>query len=49
MRLASLYPNHRSYVRAVNRATKRAIRQGALLAVDAKAIRRAAASSRIGR
>jgi hypothetical protein len=47
--LASLYPNHRSYVRAVNRATKRAIRRGFLLAIDAKAVRRAAASSDIGR
>jgi hypothetical protein len=47
--LASLYPNHQSYVEAVNRATKRAIRRGVLLAIDAKAVRRAAASSDIGR
>jgi hypothetical protein len=47
--LASLYPSHRAYVGAVNRATKRAIGRGALLAVDAKAIRRAAASSDVGR
>jgi Alpha/beta hydrolase domain len=48
-RLASLYPNHRSYVRGVNRATKRAIRRGFLLTIDARAIRRAAAASNIGR
>jgi Alpha/beta hydrolase domain len=47
--LASLYPDHRSYVRAVNHATKRAVRRGFLLATDARAIRRAAASSSIGR
>src|SRR5262249_52330144 len=34
--LASLYSNHRSYVGAVNRATKRAVRRGVLLAIDAK-------------
>jgi len=47
--LASLYPNHRSYVRAVSRATKRAVRRGFLLAIDARSVRRAAASSDIGR
>jgi hypothetical protein len=47
--LASLYPDHRSYVDAVNRATKRAVNRGALLAIDARAIRRAAAASGIGR
>ena len=47
--LASLYRSHRSYVRAVNRATKRAVRGSVLLAIDAKAVRRAAASSAIGR
>jgi hypothetical protein len=46
--LASLYPDHRSYVAAVNRATKRAVRRGWILSADAKAIRRAAASSGIG-
>jgi len=48
-RIASLYPDHRTYVAAVNRAAKRAVRRGALLAIDARAIRRAAASSGIGR
>lgn len=47
--LASLYPDHRSYVEAVQRAAKRAIRRGFLLAIDARAIRRAAAASSIGR
>jgi hypothetical protein len=47
--IASLYPDHRSYVAAVNRATKRAVRRGVLLAMDAKAVRRAATSSSIGR
>jgi hypothetical protein len=46
--IASLYPDHRSYVRAVDFAAKRAIRRGVLLAVDAKAIRRAAATSSVG-
>jgi Alpha/beta hydrolase domain len=47
--LASLYAAHRSYVRAVNRATKLAIRRGVLLPVDARAIRHAAATSGVGR
>jgi hypothetical protein len=47
--LASLYPSHRFYIRAVDRALKRAIRRGFVLAVDAKAIRRAAAASNVGR
>jgi hypothetical protein len=47
--LASLHPTHASYVRAVGRATKRAIRRGVLLPVDARAIRQAAAASGIGR
>jgi hypothetical protein len=47
--IASLYPDHGSYVEAVRRATRRAIRRGFLLAIDARAIRRAAASSSIGR
>jgi hypothetical protein len=47
--IASLYPDHRSYVAAVNRAAKRAVRLGVLLAIDAKAIRRASISSSIGR
>jgi len=47
--IASLYPDHRAYVAAVARAAKRAVRHGALLAVDARAIRRAAMASAIGR
>jgi hypothetical protein len=47
--VASLYPNHQSYVAAVGRAAKRAISRGVLLAVDARAIRRAAISSSVGR
>jgi hypothetical protein len=47
--LLSLYPDHRAYVAAVKRATKRAVRRGWVLAPDAKAIRQAAAASDIGR
>lgn len=47
--LASLYPSHRSYVAAVSRAAKQAVKRGTLIAIDAKAIRRAAAASSIGR
>jgi hypothetical protein len=47
-RLAALYPTHRAYVRAVNRAAQRAIRRGFLLAVDARAVRQAAAASSVG-
>ena len=47
--LASLHPDHRSYVTAVRRAAKRAVLQGVLLAPDAAAIRRAAAASDVGR
>jgi hypothetical protein len=46
--LASLYPDHRSYVAAVKRATKRAVKRGWVLGTDAKAIRQAAAASGIG-
>ena len=35
--------------RAVNRATKRAVRRGVLLSVDAREIRRAATASDVGR
>ena len=47
--LAPLYPDHRSYVGAVKRETRRAVKRGFLLAIDAEEIRRAAASSGIGR
>ncbi|HJQ82689.1 MAG TPA: alpha/beta hydrolase domain-containing protein [Candidatus Binatia bacterium] len=47
--LASLYPHHRSYVRAVDRAARRATRLGFLVSVDARAVRRAAASSAVRR
>ena len=47
--LARLYPDHRSYVAAVRRATKRAVERGWLLRIDAGAIRRAATASAIGR
>jgi hypothetical protein len=47
--IASLYPDHRSYVAAVDRAAKRAVRRGVLLPIDAKAVRRAANASSIGR
>jgi hypothetical protein len=47
--VASLYPDHRSYVAAIDRAARRGVRRGVLLGVDARAIRRAAISSGIGR
>jgi hypothetical protein len=47
--LGSLYPSHGRYVDAVQRATRRAVRRGFLLAEDAPAIRRAAAASSVGR
>lgn len=47
--LASLYPDQRSYAVAVKRAAKRAVKRGWLLGVDARAIRRAAAASDVGR
>ena len=46
--LATLYPKHRDYVRAVARATTSAVRKGFLLPIDARAIRTAAAASSIG-
>jgi len=46
--IASLYPDHRSYVAAVDRAARRAVARGVLIGVDATAIRRAARSSSIG-
>ncbi|HYR95670.1 MAG TPA: alpha/beta hydrolase domain-containing protein [Candidatus Binatus sp.] len=47
--LASLYPDHRSYVSAYSRATRRAMRAGFILKHDAKLMRAAAAASAIGR
>jgi hypothetical protein len=47
--LARLYPDHRSYVAAVRRATRRAVERGWILGTDAGAIRRAAAASAVGR
>jgi hypothetical protein len=47
--LASLYPSHRAYVSAVKRAATRAVARGWVLPMDAKAIRRAAAASGVGR
>jgi hypothetical protein len=47
--LASLYPSHRAYVRAFNKATRRAVRAGFILKPDAKLMRAAAAASDVGR
>ncbi len=47
--ITSLYPDHRSYVAAVSHAAKRAVKRGVLIAIDAKAIRRAAIASSVGR
>ena len=46
--LQSLYPTHDKYVRAISRATKRAVRRGFLLPVDADAIVAAAEASGVG-
>lgn len=46
--LQSLYPDSRTYLDAVRRAARRATRLGFLLAIDARAIRRAAAESGVG-
>jgi hypothetical protein len=46
--LASLYPSHASYVAQIKKAVRRAVHGGWVLAVDAKAIRAAAAASTIG-
>ena len=46
--LAALYPSHADYVAAVRRAARRAVRRGAILPVDAKAIVAAADASAIG-
>ena len=47
--LARLYPRHADYVARVNRAARAAVREGFLLEPDARATRRAAARSDIGR
>jgi hypothetical protein len=46
--LASLYPNHKSYVTAVSRAADRAVKKGFLLDPDGKTLREEAAASAIG-
>lgn len=47
--LAELCPNHGHYVRAVVRATARAVRQGYILRRDARLIKVAAARSDVGK
>ena len=47
--LASLYPDHRAYVAAYDKATRRALRAGFVLKRDAKLMRAAAAASSVGR
>jgi len=47
-KLASLYPNHESYVSAFNEATDRAVQGGFILPEDAKLMKAAAAASDIG-
>jgi hypothetical protein len=46
--LASLYPSHDAYVRAVVRSARRAVRDGYLLTADVEAIKAAAVASDIG-
>ena len=47
-KLASLYPDHESYVSAFNEATDRAVQGGFILPEDAKLMKAAAAASDIG-
>jgi hypothetical protein len=47
-KLASLYPNHESYVSAFHEATDRAVEEGFILAEDAALMKAAAAASDIG-
>jgi hypothetical protein len=47
-RLASLYPTQREYVAKFGQATDRAVRQGFILAADAKDAKAGASSSGIG-
>ena len=47
--LASLYPSHRAYVAAFDRATTRTVRAGFLRKPDAKLLRQWAAASDVGR
>lgn len=46
--LDSLYPDHRTYVSAVRKATKAAVRAGFIRRIDGRAIKAAAAASGIG-
>jgi hypothetical protein len=46
--LAALYPDHRAYVAAFTRATRRALRAGFILRPDAKLMEKAAAASDVG-
>ena len=47
-KLASLYPDHESYVSAFNEATDRAVQEGFILPEDATLMKAAAAASEIG-
>jgi len=47
--LKSLYPSHRAYVAAFDRAAKRTVRAGFLFKPDAKLLREWAAGSDVGR
>jgi hypothetical protein len=46
--LVSLYPNHKTYVAAVDRSAVRAVKQGFLLPPEAKTLREEAAASVVG-
>jgi hypothetical protein len=46
--LAALYPTHEAYVSAVGRASRAAVKAGAILRPAARAIREAAATSNVG-
>ena len=47
--LASLYPDHKAYAKAVNRAADRDVKEGFLLVPEAKMIREEATASAIGK
>ena len=47
-KLASLYPTHKAFTSAYNKALKRAVKKGWILKPDAKLIGKWAAGSNIG-
>ncbi len=46
--LASLYPTHDAYVKAIRTAARKAVNAGFVIRIDATAIKAAAAASNVG-